>query len=1560
MSSSAFAQGSIFGSVNNSDMSTPANGEISFFGFLDDTDEEIRIETSDGAGYDAGNWYDDFQNYLTEGPGNPYDYYFYNSVNAEGFHLAKLIPNNSFQQENIVLAPSGWPVQPTGLTGSAVSSTSVVLAWNGIPGLTYHVYRRAAASNGSLFRLDNVLGDLANPGVADSFYVDMTVDGVSSYDYMIIAQDSSGNFSPHSALITVNSASLAAPVLVSIDPTHGPDIGGTLVNVYGSEFDAGGVSVQFGTAGPVVGTVLSPFHVTATTPPGVATTSVDVTVTNTASGLPSNTLVGAYTYDANQPPVLDPINDTSVIEGDTLLMVVTASDPDGTTPALSVINEPANVIFTDSGNGTGTFFFTPDYTQAGPYAVTFIADDGIAADSQDVLITVNEAGNQYPVLDPIADTSVAEGDSLIFTVTATDPDGPPPTLSAINLPNNATFDPGTGVFDFRPDMTQEGVDTVTFIASDGSLADSQAVVITVTGVNQVPVLDPIPDTTMTEGDSLLLIITASDADGVIPVLSAVNVPENAVFTDSGNGVGTFIFTPNYVQAAGYTVTFIADDGVAADSQDVLITVNEAGDQPPVFTPVNDTTIAEGDTLILLISAVDPDGLIPTLTAENVPTNASFADSGDGTGIFQFAPDYLQSGPYTVSFIADDGTLVDTMDVTVTVADLGNLAPVFDTIPDTTINEGEVLVLNVSATDPDGGGAIPSLSISTNLPNYTFVDSGNGTGTFTYSPDYFSAEAAASSATVTFFATDQGTPQRTGVEYVEVITMDVNQPPVWDSVGQLGATIGDTLVYTISATDVTDPDTTHRLQLSVVNPPAHLTFTDHGDNSGTLRFAPDSSQLGGVTANFLAVDQGSPQLSANTYVDINVVTVNLAPVFSIPPDQQQIVTEGGSLTYTVTASDPDGGIPAISAVNLPDNSSFDLSPTALDTGVFTFSPDFTQGGHDDHASLYYVEFRAFDGFVVSKKVVLFQVNDAGNQAPIFDAVGSYVVTEGDSIVATATASDPDLDPVTISVAESTPLPYNAVFTDSGGGLATIEFFPDYTQQGQWDFEIIATDGSLDDTTTISITVDDAGPQPPSLDTIPDWAITEGDTLVFTVTTTDVDAVDSATYPFLSVDVLPGSASFTDNRDGTGEFYWETSFTDSGTYDIWFYATDAVDPLLVDSQIVEILVADSNRTPRGIYYLVDPDPIINKDTSAKVFEGDTITYWFQGFDDDGPAPTFDANLDEQDTLAPNMILVDSGNGVGTFSFYPDYTQGTLGDGTSYYVNIYAVDSVDPTLRFLFAKKLHMIIINANQPPVMSFRDIDSTEWVDSIGPYTIPEGDSVVFIVWGEDFDSTPLPTVTAFFLPIGATFTGTIDTKTFRFYPDFTQAGAYTVGFVVTDIGGAVDTQYVDITVTEAGPQPPVFTSGPGSSTTVPVGAGLEMPVVVADPDRDSVVLTVEPELDGATFTDHGDGTGTYVYTPDVSVVGNSYQLFFIATDAAGMADTVSTMITVVSFLRGDVDLNNRYTMNDLADLISYVYRDGPEPQIMETADVNGDGLVNLIDITYLIRFLYHRGPAPPQ
>jgi hypothetical protein len=256
--SAVWAQGSIFGSVTNSDASVPANGEISFFGYLDNTDEEIRIETSVGAGYDAGNWYDDFQNYLTEAPGNPYDYHFYNASRGQGFVLSKLIPSNSFQQENIVLAAVGWPNAPTGLTGRPISSASLVVSWDYVSGLTYHVYRRLATSGGSFFRVDDPTGSLGNHGVAQGYFVDNGVDGASDYQYLVVAENASTNLSAHSAIMTVSAAAIQAPAIASIAPNSGFTVGGQPVTISGTGFDMAGVTATIGGAPLTSITVVSP------------------------------------------------------------------------------------------------------------------------------------------------------------------------------------------------------------------------------------------------------------------------------------------------------------------------------------------------------------------------------------------------------------------------------------------------------------------------------------------------------------------------------------------------------------------------------------------------------------------------------------------------------------------------------------------------------------------------------------------------------------------------------------------------------------------------------------------------------------------------------------------------------------------------------------------------------------------------------------------------------------------------------------------------------------------------------------------------------------------------------------------------------------------------------------------------------------------------------------------------------------------------------------------------------------------------------------------------------
>ena len=60
------------------------------------------------------------------------------------------------------------------------------------------------------------------------------------------------------------------------------------------------------------------------------------------------------------------------------------------------------------------------------------------------------------------------------------------------------------------------------------------------------------------------------------------------------------------------------------------------------------------------------------------------------------------------------------------------------------------------------------------------------------------------------------------------------------------------------------------------------------------------------------------------------------------------------------------------------------------------------------------------------------------------------------------------------------------------------------------------------------------------------------------------------------------------------------------------------------------------------------------------------------------------------------------------------------------------------------------------------------------------------------------------------------------------------------------------------------------------------------------------------------------------------------------------------------DANNDEIVNilDITYLVNYLYKGGLQPQPLEKADVNGDATITILDITYLINYLYKGGPAP--
>jgi hypothetical protein len=61
---------------------------------------------------------------------------------------------------------------------------------------------------------------------------------------------------------------------------------------------------------------------------------------------------------------------------------------------------------------------------------------------------------------------------------------------------------------------------------------------------------------------------------------------------------------------------------------------------------------------------------------------------------------------------------------------------------------------------------------------------------------------------------------------------------------------------------------------------------------------------------------------------------------------------------------------------------------------------------------------------------------------------------------------------------------------------------------------------------------------------------------------------------------------------------------------------------------------------------------------------------------------------------------------------------------------------------------------------------------------------------------------------------------------------------------------------------------------------------------------------------------------------------------------------------GDANGNGTVNILDITYLISYLYKGGPAPPCMDEADANESCSINILDITYLISYLYKGGPVP--
>lgn len=278
---------------------------------------------------------------------------------------------------------------------------------------------------------------------------------------------------------------------------------------------------------------------------------------------------------------------------------------------------------------------------------------------------------------------------------------------------------------------------------------------------EVPASQPtagLPTKTVTEGDLVSFPnLAATDADGD---------KITYYFTKPLNGKGEWQTKAG--DSGQYRATITASDGQTNVSQDVLILVKSAN-RPPVIQIDPEIKVKESDLIALNPVVTDPDGDKVTVAYSGWMKSNTYQTT------------YSDAGNYIVTITATDGVNTVSKDVKITVENV-NRPAVLAPIADVTVTEGDKVIIEPTATDPDGD----QVQISFGAP----LDEQGTWQTKMGDAGVYKVDVHASDGNLT--------AKRTFI----VTVKSANRPPVVHMAAELTVKEGDTVTLNPG---VTDPD-----------------------------------------------------------------------------------------------------------------------------------------------------------------------------------------------------------------------------------------------------------------------------------------------------------------------------------------------------------------------------------------------------------------------------------------------------------------------------------------------------------------------------------------------------------------------------------------------------------------------------------------------------------------------------------------------------------------------------------------------------------------------------------
>jgi hypothetical protein len=772
-------------------------------------------------------------------------------------------------------------------------------------------------------------------------------------------------------------------------------------NVLSNDFDGNGDALTASlVSGPSHGGASVLADGTFTYHPAVDFAGVDSFVylaSDAAGGTPGT--VAITVANVNDPPVA--ANFAGQTQEDVPLNgAVVATDADGDPPTFALVTgDPGIALAPD-----GTLVVDPPQDFVGTLKGRFQAFDGHGGVSGTAEISVRlDPENDAPVaLDDAYDTPedvpVVGAASVIANDVDVDLDlltvslVSGPTSGTLTLRPDGTFDWTAATADFN------GLVTFEYSVSDGLLADTGTVAITVDPVNDAPVAQDFVG--QVKEDHILpgSFLVATDVDGTIPTWTIVEPSPDAVLQSIVSPFGVLTVGPaqDFVGVLTIKYTVTDDLGLESAPATITITVTAVDDAQvgveDVYDLQEDEHLSTTALAGLLANDTDVEGDVLSVVSPALITapNATLTVNADGS--FELQPDLDFSGDIAFTYQASDSPLVFSAltPVVVHVAALNDPPAVQDFAAE--IDEDTPLDGQLVGSDVDGTVASWSL-VESSLPEGALsVDPATGSIHLAPVPDFVGVIAATYTAT-----DDRGAVSLPGniaitVDPVDDAPIAVDDP---DYATPEGTPLATTVLDGLLANDVDVDSAPIEVfdPTSIVPSDPTVSLVVAADGTFVLDGGPDFN--GVVTFSYLATD--GAEISALPAT----VTVDVTPVDDPPTvaDDFAETMEDTPIDIDVLANDSDveGDPLSIVEVEQPANGTLEIVGDLL---------HWTPALDDDSPSV--VGCTISDGTGVSvSELTLTVLPDDDRPVPLDDA---FAGPEDLPIVGNVLSNDLDVDSV----------------------------------------------------------------------------------------------------------------------------------------------------------------------------------------------------------------------------------------------------------------------------------------------------------------------------------------------------------------------------------------------------------------------------------------------------------------------------------------------------------------------------------------------------------------------